>query len=135
MRHHHELPLTGSWNYVLTMRHHHTTIVELYPDQWGTTMRSHLEINGITSWPYQKSCLTNQRNIIMHAQLMPTSIINHPFMFHAKIIPNSPISSHDSPKTCIFTTFMLKIEKISQSCHQQQIYKKTARICVKSRSS
>jgi len=32
MRHHHELPPKGSWNYVLTMRHHHETFVELHPD-------------------------------------------------------------------------------------------------------
>jgi len=39
MRHHHEISPRNSWNYVLTMRHHHATIVELRPDQWGTTMK------------------------------------------------------------------------------------------------
>jgi len=36
MGHHHELPLTG--------------IIELPPNHWSTTMRSHLEAHGITHW-------------------------------------------------------------------------------------
>ena len=48
-------PSQNSWNYVLIMRHHHelplTGVMELRPDQWGTTMISHLEIHGITPWP------------------------------------------------------------------------------------
>jgi len=55
MRHHHELPLTGGHGIISwPMRHHHETLVELRPDQWGTTMRFHLEIHGITSWPHTK---------------------------------------------------------------------------------
>jgi len=63
MRHHHELrelrPKYEAPSWAPTnrghgimswpMRHHHATIVELRRDQWGTTMRSHLEIHGITS--------------------------------------------------------------------------------------
>jgi len=38
MGHHHELPLTG--------------VMELRPDHWSTTMRSHLEAHGFTYWPH-----------------------------------------------------------------------------------
>ena len=52
-----EAPPWTSWNYVLSLKHHYelslTGVMELRPDQWGTTMRSHLEI----SWNY---FLTNE---------------------------------------------------------------------------
>ena len=46
-----EAPPLTLWNYVLSMRHHHELpligVMELHIDQWGTTMRSYLEIHGI----------------------------------------------------------------------------------------
>jgi len=116
-----EAPPWTSWNYVLSMRHHHelslTRVMELRPDH-EAPLRNH---RGITSWPWgtttkpswnyvltiPKSCLTNQRNIIMHTNLMPIYITNHPFMFRTKIIPNSSNAAHKPSSTCKITQFTL----------------------------
>jgi len=42
----------------------------------------------------------------MHPNSMPTFITNHPFMFHAKIIPNSSIPAHKPFNTCKIAYFI-----------------------------
>jgi len=60
MGHHHELPLTR--------------VMELRPDHWSTTMRSHLEAHGITHW--HKPIILNQSSIIYHAHNSHANLYN-----------------------------------------------------------
>ena len=79
MRHHHEISPRDSWNYVLTIRHHHETFMELRPD--------HTKI------------IHNKPNIRLSC--IPISyqyLTNHPIMFHTnnhtKLLNAIPIVSY-----------------------------------------
>jgi len=60
MGHHHELPLI--W------------VMELRPNHWSTTMRSHLEARGITHW--HRPIILNQSSIIYHAHNSHVNLYN-----------------------------------------------------------
>jgi len=89
-----EAPPRTSWNYVLSMRHHYelslTRVMELRPDQWGTTTQP--------SWNYvlttPESCFSNQHKVIIHTNSMLTFITNHPIHVtcqdHSILINASP---------------------------------------------
>ena len=72
-----EAPPRTSWNYVLSISHHHelllTGVMELRVDQWGTTMQP-LRNYVLT---ILKSCFSNQHKVIIHTNFMSTFITNH----------------------------------------------------------
>jgi len=79
MRHHHEHPLAG--------------VMELRPDHWSTTLKSHLEISRITHW--HESIILNQSRMIYHTythiHVTYQLYINH--LFH---VPSESIPIHYS---------------------------------------
>jgi len=126
----------NSWNYVLSMRHHHelplTRIMKLRPDHQappcnhrGITswpMRHHHEISLRDSWNYVLTMRHHHENFVElgpdYTKIMshqPTQyyhscqqfITNHPFMSHSKVMPNLSISAHKSSNTCKITHSML----------------------------
>jgi len=107
--HHHELPLTRA--------------IELRPDHWSTTLKSHLEISRNYALTTDQSCLINQVIHIIHiTSCQPSSTHPHSypnietyqpilcisyqyhvslipsisFKLHAKSIPNPSFTNHES---------------------------------------
>jgi len=97
-----EAPAKPSWNYVLTMRHHHELppkrVMELRPDHeappWDLTKR----FMKLRPKPYQNHASPTQHRIFMHTNLMPIYITNHPIMLHTKdhtkLINSSPCNQN-----------------------------------------
>ena len=116
IRHHSKTLLTGLWNYVLTMRHHHELspkrVMELRPNReaplWVVTkrvmkLRSNHEappwdltkrFMELRPKPYHNHVSPTNHKVIMHTNLMLIFITNHTIMFHmkdhTKLINSSP---------------------------------------------
>jgi len=96
-----------SWNYVLAVRHHHDTRVELRPyveappgtplkrvhgitsNRWGATKRSHYKSHGITPYPHfihvppTKSGSSHNTNIMYKQQIIQLMFSNsYPIRWH-----------------------------------------------------
>jgi len=88
LRHHHELSPKGSWNYVHYMRHHH----EISPrDSWNYIlyMRHHHEISPRDSWNYVLiHIIFMSHQPYIELSCIPISCqytTNHPLIFHMHI--------------------------------------------------
>jgi len=96
MGHHHGLPLTGA--------------MELRPDHWSTTRKSHIETCGFTYWQHTNHIPNKQIILIMH--LTPHAILCNPssFIFHVDFIPSHSSQFGD-----------IELHLIPISCHQCNI--------------
>jgi len=135
-----------SWNYVLALRYHHDTLVELRPNieappqnltrrvhgitsmWWGTTMSSHYRGHGIMSYPNLIHALPTNHEFPMHTNSMSFHINNQSSnISHAKLTTNSLIPTHNIRSTCISTLSMFKTKQTSQSNNQQHSYKEKSK--------
>jgi len=96
------------------MGHHHghplTRAMELRPNHWSTTRKSHLETHGFTYWQHTNHIPNKQIILIMH--LTPHAILcnSSSFIFHVDFIPSHSSQFGD-----------IELHLIPIPCHQCNI--------------
>jgi len=90
--------------------------MELHPDHWSTTLKSHLEILGNYVLTTYQSYSNSQVIFIMHIHLMSTFITN-PFYIPGQTHTNSSSSIHEYRIISHINTMALSLPTISCSLH------------------